>query len=238
MSDFYREYLEPMLRKTAQVMENTPHMQDIVNGTMSMEKFRFQIMQNYQYLMDYLRTWSTALAKCEDYEQISDLLVIINDIYAGINHHRHYWSHYIGVTPEEMDATIEAEGKRSYTAFQSMVAHTGTLAELVCAVFPCGIMYTYFGEDLLPLCKLPEDNVFYQWIAYYATDKYRQEAANKEAMINKYCANKTDREIAKLLEITADACNYEILQWTELYGKMKTWPLEEIFPKKFTTIKE
>ncbi len=55
-----------MLRKTAQVMENTPHMQDIVNGTMPMEKFRFQIMQNYQYLMDYLRTLSTALAKVED----------------------------------------------------------------------------------------------------------------------------------------------------------------------------
>jgi len=238
MSNFYREYLEPMLRKTANVMENTPHMQDIVNGTMPMEKFRFQIVQNYQYLMDYLRTWSTALAKCEDYEQMSDLLVIINDIYAGINYHRNYWGSYVGVTPEEMDAVIEAEGKRSYTAFQSMIAHTGTLAELVCAVFPCGIMYTYFGEDLLPLCKLPEDNIFHQWIAYYATDRYKKEAANKEAMINKYCANKTEREIAKLLEITADACNYEILQWTELYGKMKTWPLEEIFPKKFTTYRE
>ena len=57
-------------------------------------------------------------------------------------------------------------------------------------------------------------------------------------MINKYCAHKTEREIAKLLEITADACNYEILQWTNLYNNMATWPLDDIFPKKFTTIKE
>ena len=235
--NFYKEHLEAMLRKTAKVIAESKHMQDIVKGTMPPERFKFQIMQNYQYLMDYLRTWSTALAKCVDYEQMSDLLVIINDIYKGVVYNREYWAPKIGVTVEELDATIEAEGKRSYTAFQSMIAHTGTLAELVCAVFPCGIMYTYFGEDLLPLCKLPQDNVYYQWLAYYATDKYKQEAANKEAMINKYCAHKTDREIAKLLEITANACNYEILQFDNLYYKMQTWPLEEIFPKKFTTIK-
>jgi thiaminase (transcriptional activator TenA) len=236
--NFYKDHLETMLKKTASVMEQSKHMQDILYGRVPQVRFVFQIKQNYQYLMDYLRTWSTALAKCEDFEQMSDLLVIVNDIYKGIEYNREYWAPKIGLSTEEMDATIEAEGKRSYTAFQSMIAHTGTLAELVCAVFPCGIMYKYFGEDLLPQCKLPEDNLYYQWIAYYATDHYKQEAANKEAMINKYCANKTEREIAKLLEITATACNYEILQFDNLYYKMQTWPLEEIFPKKFTTYKD
>lgn len=37
-----------------------------------------------------------------------------------------------------------------------------------------------------------------------------------------------------LLEIFAESCNYEILQWQNMYYKQETWPLPEIFPKKFT----
>ena len=55
---------------------------------------------------------------------------------------------------------------------------------------------------------------------------------------NKLCANKTEREQAKLLEIFATSCNYEILQWQDMYHNMTTWPLDAIFPEKFTTIEE
>ncbi len=230
--DFYQEKLEPMLRKTAKMIEETPHMQDIVEGTMGDERFRFQIMQNYQYLCDYLRTWATALGKSYTYEEMSDILTIINDNYQGINYNREYWAKQIGVTTIEMDKTIESNGKRSYTAFQSMVAHTSDMAGMLCAVFPCGIMYTYFGEDLLPKCHLDKDNKFYQWLYYYTTDHYLQEAANKKKLINKYCEGKNEKETNRLLEICAYACNYEILQWQDTYHNMTTWPLDEIFPER------
>ena len=49
---FYEEKLVPVIREVCGVIEETPHMQDIVKGTMPYEKFRFQIKQNYQYLTD------------------------------------------------------------------------------------------------------------------------------------------------------------------------------------------
>ena len=52
---FYEEYLMPMIRKTCDEIEQTPQMQEILHGTMSLEKFRFQIRHNYQYLLDYTR---------------------------------------------------------------------------------------------------------------------------------------------------------------------------------------
>ena len=60
--DFYKEELYPILHKTAEIIEESEHMKDIVNGTMSDERFRFQICQNYQYLLDYTRCWALMLS--------------------------------------------------------------------------------------------------------------------------------------------------------------------------------
>ena len=50
---FYEDRLEPMLRKTAKVIEETPAMQSIVNGTMTMDQLRYYYLQDYAYLLDY-----------------------------------------------------------------------------------------------------------------------------------------------------------------------------------------
>ena len=48
---FYEEKLVPIIKEVCPVIEATPHMQDILHGTMSLERFQFQIRQNYQYLI-------------------------------------------------------------------------------------------------------------------------------------------------------------------------------------------
>ncbi len=40
---FYEETLLPMIKKTVAVIEKTPHMQDILHGTMPDDRFRFRL---------------------------------------------------------------------------------------------------------------------------------------------------------------------------------------------------
>jgi len=236
---FYEEELAPILHKVAKEIENTDHMKDILYGTMSDEVFKFQIKQNYQYLLDYTRCWAVAFSKCPSYEEMELFFPIVENTFKStVMTNREYWAKETGMTTEEMDAVIEAPGKRSYTAFQLMVAHEGGLAECMMAMFPCNIMYRYFGEDLLPLCKLDKENKFYKWLEYYATEEYINKTKSEIAMINKFCEHKTKKEKARLIEIMCNSCNYEILQWQDMYHNMTTWPLDDIYPKKFTTIKE
>ena len=230
--DFYTEYVEPMLRKAAKKIEETPAMQAIVNGTMTKAQFRYYYLQDHAYLCDYIRSWATALAKTDSYQEIGDLLTIINDVYTALTAYRKEWGIELGLTEEEMDNVIMGEGKRSYTAYLSHIAHTCDVAGLACAVFPCGMMYTYFAEDLLPTCKLDHDDFCYRWLAYFTTDSYKTEARNKKAVVNAFCEDKSERERKKLLEIIAYSCNYEIWQWTDAYWNNTTWALDEIFPKR------
>ncbi|MBQ8994661.1 MAG: hypothetical protein IJ091_02490 [Oscillospiraceae bacterium] len=230
--DFYTERLEPMLRKTAKMIEETPAMQSILHGTMTPEQYKYYYLQDYQYLLDYTRVWSTALGKCDDFQDMKLMLTIINDVVEAIDYYRDHWAKTVGVTPEDMDNVIMGEGKRSYTAYLSHIAHTCDAAGMACAVFPCGIMYTFFAEDLLSQCTLEKDNTYREWLEYFATDHYKQEAANKKEVIRRLCNDLPENQLRKLELIVATSCNYEIWQWTDAYWNNTTWPLDEIFPAK------
>ena len=67
---FYEEKLVPVIKAVCAVIEQTEHMQDILHGTMSEERFRFQILQNHQYLLDYTRCWAVAFSKCTCFQEM------------------------------------------------------------------------------------------------------------------------------------------------------------------------
>ena len=145
---------------------------------------------------------------------------------------RELWAEQIHVTPEDLDNTIMAEKKRSYTSHELARAFEGDLASCMMGLFPCNVLYMHMGLHLLPQCKLDPENMYYKWIEFYTTPAYVEKCRNEIRMINKLCAGKSGKELANLLEIFAVGCNYELLQWRDMYYKMETWPLEEIFPDK------
>lgn len=230
--DIYNEHLLPIIRKTVGVIENTPHMQDILHGSMLPEKFRFQIKQNYKYLLEYTKCFAAGLSKCQGFDEMYDWYKILSNTMEGtVILNRDYWAKQVGLSTEEMDKTIMAECKRSYTSHELARAMEGDLASALMAVFPCNILYMHIGNDLLPLCSLNKENMFRKWIEFYTLPEYVKKCENEIRMINKYSSNKSNEELKKLLEIFAVGCNYEILQWQNMYYNMETWPLMEIFPK-------
>ncbi len=230
---FFEKYLEPMIEKTCEAIEKTPQMQEIFNGTMSDEKFKFQIRQNYQYLLEYTKCWATGVSKAQGFDEMQDWYSILSSTMEGtVMINREFWAVELGISVQELECTIMAEGKRSYTSHQLARAHEGDLAACMMALFPCNILYMYFGRHLLPKCTLSKDDKYYKWIEYYTLEPYVKKCENEIRMVNKYCEHKSPREIELLLEIFAVSCNYEILQWENMYYKMQTWPLECIFPNK------
>lgn len=235
---FYEETLLQMIKKTVAVIEKTPHMQDILHGTMPDDRFRFQIKQNYNYLMEFTKCWAVGFAKCNGYEEMKiwyDLLT--ETMHDEVILNRDFWAKKIGVSIDEMEKTIMAPGKQTYTSFERSRAWEGDLATQVVALFPCTILYMFFGLDLVPECTLPEDNMYRFWLEFYITDEYKSHCARAIALVNKVTEGKSERELAKLQEVFAIGCNYEILQWQDMYYNMRTWPLDEIFPDKFTNYK-
>ena len=236
---FYEEKLVNVIEEVCAIIEKTPHMQDILKGTVPPERFKFQIQQNYQYLMDYTRCWAVGFSKCRNFVEMNEWYQIMKNTMEGtVILNRDFWAEQAGTSAEEMDAIVEAPGKRSYTAFQLMSAAQGGLAECMMALFPCNILYRFFGEHLLPQCELPQENKFYQWLAFYVGDDYIRKTNNEIEMVNRLCENRSEKEKDQLLDIFVTSCNYEILQWQDLYYNMTSWPLDYISSNKSTLVEE
>ena len=96
---FYEEKLVPVIKAVCAVIEQTEHMQDILHGTMSEERFRFQILQNHQYLLDYTRCWAVAFSKCTCFQEMEDWYPIVKNTMEGtVMVNRNFWSKEIGAT--------------------------------------------------------------------------------------------------------------------------------------------
>ncbi len=231
--DFFKKHLEPIIEKTCEIIEKSEQMQNILNGTMSEEKFKFQIRQNYQYLLEYTKCWAIGLSKAHGFDEMEQWYKILSSTMEGtVMYNRDFWAVELGITVEELESTIMAEGKRSYTSHQIARSHEGDIAACMMALFPCNILYMYFGKHLLSQCKLPKSDKYYKWIEYYTLSSYVNKCENEIKIVNELCNSKNERETQILLEIFAVSCNYEILQWQNMYDKMETWPLESIFPQK------
>lgn len=228
--DFYREKLLPMIDATCAAIEATPQMQDILHGTLPLERFRFQITHNYLYLTEYVRCWALALSKCQNFEEMQDIYSVLNStMEKTVMMNRDFWAKKVGLTTDEMDAAVMAEGKRSYTSFQLARGFEGDLAHALMAVFPCNILYLHMGRHLLPQCTLAEDDMYREWIAFYVSPEYEAKCMNEMRLVNKLCENKPTAEQRRLCEVFATGCNYEVLQWQGMYHDMATWPLPQLF---------
>ncbi len=230
--NIYEEHLLPMIRTTCEALEQTPQMQEILHGEMPMERFRWQIRQNYQYLLEYTKCWAVGFAKAHGFDEMQQWFSIVKSTFEDtVAMNRSYWAEQIGISCDDLENTVMAEKKRSYTAHELARAFEGDLAACMMGLFPCNVLYMHMGNDLLPLCKLDPENMFYKWIEFYTLPAYQAKCEREIDMINHLCANKSEAELKRLLEIFAIGCNYELLQWRDMYYKMETWPLEEIFPR-------
>ena len=73
---------------------------------------------------------------------------------------------------------------------------------------------------------------------YRSIIEYIKKTENEIRVVNQLCEGKSEKEKAYLLEILCNSCNYEILQWSDTYHNMTTWPLDDIYPAKFTTFED
>jgi thiaminase/transcriptional activator TenA len=235
---FFEERLYPITEKVVAAEAETPHIKEIVAGTLPIEKFKFQVRQNYNYLIEYARAWAIGLAKCPDYETMAVWYEYVKEtVEHEIPFYREYWKKNLDISFEELDGEVMSNIKRSYTSHELARSWEGDLTEQVTALLPCDILYWELAKVNIKRCNLPKGNIYRDWIEFYTTGWFKEVCEKLITLINRLTENKSERQLAKLEEIYAVGCNYEYMSW-DMYYNMKTWPFEDIFPKKFTMIKD
>ena len=118
-----------------------PFVRGIADGTLDEEKFRYYMVQDYLYLIDYAKVFAIGVAKARDPETMRLFAGYVHQILDGeMDIHKGYMQR-LGIPLEEAERAPVALDNLSYTSYMLRVAYDEGPAEIAAAILSCALSY-------------------------------------------------------------------------------------------------
>ena len=221
-SEILLEKLQPIWRKN----HSHPFVQEMGAGTLDQDKFRFYMIQDYLYLLDYSKLFALGAVKATDLENMAIFSALLH---ASVNEemslHRGYAARF-GITEEELEKADPSPITLAYTHYMLHSAQNGTLAELVAALLPCAWSYWEIGKELSEIPGAIDHEFYGDWIKMYSSKEFGQTAQWCIDLLDKLTEGKSERELLQLEKIFLNTTRFEYMFWDMAYNK-EMWPTDE-----------
>ncbi len=205
VKDIWHEYLEQ------------PFVKELGEGTLREDRFRFYMVQDYRYLLQYSKVFAMGIVKAEDEALMRRFACMVHDTLDGeMDVHKTYMKR-LGITDEEISTTKTALANQSYTSYMLDVAHKGDVLDVLVAVLSCAWSYQMIGEHHK---KIPGavDHPFYgEWVRGYSSEEYCKGVEEIMELVDELGSDITIKREAYLLEVFLNCCRYERDFWEMSY---------------------
>lgn len=202
-----------------------PFVQGIGDGTLEKEKFRFYMIQDYLFLIDYAKLFAIGAVKAKDLVTMGKFAALLD---ATINEemelHRQYANRF-GISLNELEAAKPSPTTLAYTHYMLHVSQNGTLAELVSSLLPCMWSYWEIGKALNEREGADEHEFYGEWIKMYASDDFGKLALWCIDLLDELAEGKSESELDTLEEIFLNTTRFEFMFWEMSYNEAM-WPTD------------
>ena len=191
-----------------------PFVRGIADGTLDREKFRYYMIQDYLYLIDYAKVFAVGVSKAKDGEAMKLFAGYVHQILDGeMDIHRSYMAR-LGITLEEAEQTPVALDNLSYTSYMLRVAFEEGAGEVAAAILSCALSYEYIAKEILRTNPDAEQHPFYgEWVQGYAALEYAEANRILVELTNRLTAEYNTRQLQHLIEIFVNCSRYELAFW-------------------------
>jgi thiaminase/transcriptional activator TenA len=218
-TDRLLQNLEPIWRKN----HSHPFVLEMGNGTLDKEKFRFYMIQDYLYLIDYAKLFAIGALKAADLETMGKFSALLHStLQEEMSLHRSYAEKF-GISVEELENAEPSPTTLAYTHYMLHKAQSGTLAELVAALLPCMWSYWEIGKELSRNPGASSHELYGEWISMYSSDEFGSLAKWCIDLLNELTEGKSEIELNELEEIFLNTTRFEYMFWDMAYNK-QMWP--------------
>ena len=126
-----------------------PFVKGIADGSLDHKKFKYYMIQDYLYLLDYTKVFSLGTAKAADLSTMSLFSGYTHSILDGeMQIHRTYMKE-LGITKEELLQTPLALDNLSYTSYMLRIAYEGGAPEVMAAILSCALSYEWIAKKIV-----------------------------------------------------------------------------------------
>ena len=200
-----------------------PFVRGIADGTLPPDKFKFYLVQDYLFLLDYSRVFAYGVIKAPDEATMALFSQLLNEtLNTEMDLHRGYCEKF-GISAAEMEQAPVAPTTHAYTRHVLNVAQSGTLAELIAGVLPCQWGYAEIGTTLAEQGGSPEP-LYQEWIEMYASDEFLALGKWLRSLLNELTAESSSAEKERLKRHFLFSSRYEYLFW-EMAWTQEAWQI-------------
>lgn len=191
-----------------------PFVRGIADGTLDEEKFRYYMVQDYLYLIDYAKVFAIGVAKARDPETMRLFAGYVHQILDGeMDIHKGYMQR-LGIPLEEAERAPVALDNLSYTSYMLRVAYDEGPAEIAAAILSCALSYEYIAKEIVAKDPAAADHPFYgEWVRGYADPGY---AASNQVLVDlteRLTKDYSEAQLEHLTEIFIACSRYEGAFW-------------------------
>ena len=195
-----------------------PFITGIGDGSLTIDRFRYYVIQDYAYLIDYSRALAIASARAIDLQDMSWFAGLLDEtLNQEMALHRSYCQEF-GINLQELESVEPASTTKSYTNFLLKTAYQGSFGELVASLLPCQWGYWEIGDHLLKRGLPTSAPLYAQWIKMYTSEEFTELAHQIREMADRIGGGAGLAEQAAMRQAYTDSVRLEHRFWDMAYG--------------------
>jgi thiaminase (transcriptional activator TenA) len=226
-----------VLRKKAEIIWEAnlqhPFVAGIANGELSLDCFKYYVMQDAYYLSHFARVQALGASRAEDLYTTSRLAAHAQGTNEAEMSLHEKFIKQLSVSEEELVNFKPAPTAYHYTSHLYRVAASGSLGEIIAAILPCYWIYHEIGERFKGAA--PKEPIYQEWIAAYGGDWFGQLVQEQINRLDELAEKASDSEKEKMTSHFLLSCQFEYLFWEMAYT-MEDWPLSKLSEKTSGTV--
>ena len=216
-------FMEGILKRNVPVWDKciaTMFVQDMKDGKLTTEDFKEYIVQDSIYLKNYARVYGKAIYHAETLREIQLYHSILNFVTDTESVVRLNYLRQFGMTDDDIEFIDPLPENRNYIDFLFETAERGNGCEILMALLPCMLSYSYIFRKL---ADEPESrkSKYWDFIQDYADDRYAESCKEWCDFADKKCVSLSEADQKKLGSIFEKAGYLELDFWNMAYRRKK-----------------
>ena len=195
-----------------------PFITGIGDGSLPIDRFKYYVIQDYAYLIDYSRALAIASARAIDLQDMSWFARLLDEtLNREMELHRSYCQNF-GISLQELESVEPAATTMSYTNFLLKTAYQGSFGELVASLLPCQWGYWEIGDHLLKRGLPTSAPLYVEWINMYSSEEFTELAHQIREMADRIGGGASLTEQAAMRQAYTNSVQLEHRFWDMAYG--------------------
>lgn len=196
-----------------------PFVKQLGEGTLSPDIFRYYMIQDYLYLLEYSKVFALGVVKSKQERLMRKFASMVHNTLNGeMNIHKIYMER-LGISEQKVNETQQSLANRSYTSYMLEVAYNGDALDILVAILSCAWSYQVIGEHHGNIPNALQHPLYGEWVKGYSSEEYRKDTEELIALTDELGKDISQNRIEELKTVFIHCSRYEYAFWDMSYKK-------------------